>query len=270
MDKKAGLDADYITAVVKQRLEKDTGANVQLYNEIKTKECRASDFLTTDALISDITGRINYRVEAAVISVNGERKAVLKTQAEADGLLEGISSMYYDDNLNIISWSFEEVVDVIMEYVDRNVIIPADQAQRILTASELVQDTHTVVYQENLTTIRNLYNMTESEILAINPGIDKDRLSPGQVLNVTKSKPLVSVRTVAEMVSSHPIKYATKTQNNDNQPKSFSRVLVQGKDGQENITERIIRVNGLEQSREILNRTTIVIPQDEVIEKGTK
>jgi hypothetical protein len=223
-----------------------------------------------DALVAEIAGRISYRVEAAVIFVNSDRKAVLRTQEEADLLLERIKNSYFADNLSIVSSDFEESVEVIMEFVDRSLVIPFDQALGILTASELVQAEHTVVSLENLTSIRRLYNMSESDILAINPGIDKDRLSPGQILNVTKSKPLVSVRTVAVVTSSHPIKYATETTNNPTEPKSYSRVLVQGKDGQEDVTERITRVNGLEVSREAISRTTVTPPQNEVIEKGTK
>lgn len=264
------IDDKYIMTLVVQKLEQDMGEKVQCYDAISLIKVKSKDFVTLDTIVSEITRKIMYRVQAAVILVNGERKAIVRNQDESDRLLEEIKNEYWEDNRGITHISFVEDVTVMLDYVDASQRMTYSQAKEVLTARELVLDKHTVVANQNLTVIRQMYGMSESSILELNPGLDPNKLSIGQVLTITKPLPLISVKTIEYVTSQEVVRYITEYRDIVTTDKNYYKVVITGQDGQDEITESITRVNGAIETREVVSRKEIRAVRNEVIERAKK
>ena len=56
---------------------------------------------------------------------------------------------------------------------------------------------------------------------------------------------------------------------NNKEYKNYKKVLIEGKDGSKEVTAKVIKVNGVEQKREVLSEKVIVEPKTEKVEVGT-
>jgi uncharacterized protein YabE (DUF348 family) len=110
-----------------------------------------------------------------------------------------------------------------------------------------------------------------SRLLELNPDVAVDgALSIGQVLNVEKSTPLLSVRTVQMTerteAAEAPIQFVTNT----SMDKSYSKVIQNGSPGQKEVEIRTTRVNGALESTDETVVRMLVEPVPRIEEVGSK
>jgi uncharacterized protein YabE (DUF348 family) len=96
-------------------------------------------------------------------------------------------------------------------------------------------------------------------------------LKIGQVINLETTKPYLSVRTADEVTRTEVIPMQTEVRDNPSQAKSYRRTIQEGRDGKEEITVRITRVNGLlEKPEEEVRRVTVEQAVTRIVEEGTQ
>ena len=127
------------------------------------------------------------------VVVDGQAVGAVKDEDGLDRLLEELKAKYTSENT------------VSVEFMDTVTIEPVYEAENLMTLSEMRtalqanqggSTTYTVVAGDTFYGIAYANDMSMSDLEALNPGIDINRLMVGDVLNVKELTPILSVQTV--------------------------------------------------------------------------
>lgn len=216
-----------LTAKLKER----TGNNV-LINETVSLDpvhvSRKKVDSNTENVITNLCNTLTYKQEAAIITVNGEEKAVLATKQEAESLLDQILELYKNGQSDVVDVSFADKVEVGSRFVDAEEVMTTVKASDVLRASTKQAQVYTVKSGDSFSGIAANADMSADELLAANPAITREtmgRLQIGQEINITVSVPVLSVRVVKE-------------------------------EKDKNTVSRVTYLNGREESRETVSEST--------------
>ncbi|NLF34700.1 MAG: M23 family metallopeptidase, partial [Clostridiales bacterium] len=113
-------------------------------------------------------------------------------------------------------------------------------------------------------------SMTMAELQALNPDININKLSIGQLLTVKETIPYLSVCTVDDVVYTEPIECPVKEVEDPSMYQGDSKVLEAGVPGEALVEASVTYVNGKEQERTIHCSTTLCEASTKVVAVGTK
>lgn len=270
-DKKNATSED-IANTVKAQLEKEKNAEVSVNETIKIEKVHVSkknkNVGTVDYIISKIRDNVTYKVKAAVITVEGNTVAILSNKSEANTILENIQKEYIQDEEEGAESDFVEKVDVVEQFVEDEEILTTEKATEILTSTTSAQKEYVVVSGDNLSKIADSAGMSVNELININPGLTSD-LKVGQTLAINLQKPLLSVKTITKSTVTEKEPKTVEYRDDNTKPKSYQKVIQQGKDGQREVTIETVRINGFVEQQ---NRGDVKITQEpvtEIIVRGT-
>ena len=134
--------------------------------------------------------------------VDGQAVGAVKDEDGLNRLLEELKAKYTSENT------------VSVEFMDTLTIEPVYEAENLMTLSEMRtalqanqggSTTYTVVAGDTFYGIAYANDMSMSDLEALNPGIDINRLMVGDVLNVKELTPVLSVQTVEEVTYTQSI-----------------------------------------------------------------
>jgi len=257
------------TAIAK--LAADAGTRVEVLESVTITpiNARQRDLVTVDAAIDSIRRIFTYTLEAGIITVNGEEIAIVRNASDAQSILDSIISEFANESATIVdSWFVEDVV-ITTRFVNSEDIIRSDLALSRLTTTAMADSIYQVQPGDSVWLLSRNHGITQEEFFSMNPGISPD-LQIGQFITLTLPTPILSVRTVEELRLIEVAPHATETITNSAQNRNWSRVVQQGRDGQQEATVHIVRVNGFERERVTVNTVITVSPIDEIIEVGTR
>ncbi|MCI8870132.1 MAG: M23 family metallopeptidase [Lawsonibacter sp.] len=201
------------------------------------------------------------------LSLNG---AVLGAADNRDGLqtmLDSLKEQYVNENT--ISAEFVDDLRIETVYTDQG-LMTLDQLRELLTASKSGETTYTVVKGDTYNGIAYAHDMALSDLLALNPDADVNRLMIGDVLTIKQEVPLLSVETVEDVTYTQAIECPVTEVEDPNMYRGNSKILVQGEPGEAEINAHVTYVNGIESGREILSTTTLREPTVTTKAIGTK
>ena len=276
--KDKSITPDALTETLLAQLRQEVGANIQINETIDVKpvhisKSREKDVCKMEYLIPSMRQKVTYLVEAAAITVDGKEVVIVENQEEANAVFESLQSEYIpeDASRNIVA-GFKENVQVVLKYVDPSVIVAKENAIQTLKSGTKVQKTYTVQAGDALYKIAALFEMTQEELKAMNADTipSNGNLQVGWVLNVMAEEPMVSVKTEETVVLTEVQERKTVYQQDNTKNKGYQKVTEAGKDGQKEITKKIVRVNNEIVSENIVDEKTTVEPVDEIIVQGTK
>lgn len=263
---------DFVNTVTAQ-LAEETGTNVKINEEIKFVPVhgKKKEFVTPEYAISQIKEKVTYKVEAAVITVDGAPILSLASQAEAEALLNGIIAEYIPEGSNIVESGFVENVETISQFVDSGEIVSPEEALAKLTSGTSTTKDYVVVYGDTLFTIATNNGITVEDILAVNPGMSVETtIVAGDKINLKVLVPFISVKTAENTVFTEKQEKKIEYKQDSTKPVGYKKVVQQGRDGQKKVTSQIIRINGFESEQKTVSETITVEPVTEIIVVGTK
>lgn len=263
---------DFVNTVTAQ-LASEVGTNVKINEEIKFTPARGKkkDFVTPEYAISKIKQVVTYKVEAAVITVDGAEILALATQAQAKEILDGIVAEYIPEGSNIVESGFVEKVETITKFVDSGMIVSKEEAVAKLTAGTSTTKDYSVVSGDTLFRIATKNSITVEDVLGANPGMTVDtKLKVGDKINLKVLVPFISVKTAENTVFTEKQEKQVEYRQDNTKPVSYKKVIQQGKDGQKDVITQIIRINGFESEQKTVSEKITVEPVTEIIVVGTK
>lgn len=176
-----------------------------------------------------------------------------------------------DEPVETVGVEFAEDIQIMESYVGQDEIVDVDEATELITKEHEEPKTYEVQSGDVLSVIAESHNMGLSELVDMNPEVEKQRfLQIGQELTVTVPEPELSVATKEKIVYTEPVPRSTKYVENPSVYKGSNKVIDSGYDGVKEVTAIVTKVNGKEDSKEIIDETIIKQPKAKVIEKGTK
>ena len=201
------------------------------------------------------------------VRVNGESMGIVKNFEMLNQTLEDIKKQYI--NANTVSAEFVENVRMDPVY-NAEVVSTIGELQERLAENTTGETTYTVVSGDTFNGIAHANDMAVSDLKALNPDVNINRLQIGDVLNVKEYIPKLSVRTVEDQTYREAIACPVVKVEDSSMYKGDTKVLVQGTEGEALINATVTLVNGHEKERVINSSSTLREPTTTTMAVGTK
>ena len=269
------VDQDQVSQViqtVEQQGSELLGYQYQVNSDIDyqftlTLKSDLTDGREIETFFYDQLNELSDHLRKYELSVDGRIIGVVQDEQELDRMLSSLKSQYINENTT--SAGFVEDVSVDYVYSSKS-LMTVDQVAEVLTASAVGETTYTVVKGDTFNAIAYANDMSVSDLKALNPDVNVNRLSIGQVLNVKELIPNLSVRTVEHQVYNQQIDCPVETVEDSKMYKGDSKVLTQGEPGEALVEADVTFVNGYERERTVTSSTTLREPTTTVKAVGTK
>ena len=201
------------------------------------------------------------------VSLEGQVLGVIDSKAEFNVLLQDLRGTFTYEFTTSAEF-VEEIQVTPLALADE--VLTIDQMRDILTENTTGETTYTVVSGDTFNGIAYRNDMSMSDLQALNPGVNINKLSIGQVLNVKELIPRLSVRTTERVTYTEPIPCPVQTKDDPTIYVGSSKIITQGVEGEAEVTADVTRVNGIEKGREVLESKTLQEPTVTIKAVGTK
>jgi murein DD-endopeptidase MepM/ murein hydrolase activator NlpD len=212
--------------------------------------------------------QIGEVMKTYVLKVNGEIVGTSDDRTQLESLLEEISAPYVTEYTT--ETSFLSDVTVGLEYTSSDALQDVGQMKEILTANTNGQTHYEVQKGDTFGAIAKANGMTLSELQELNPDININRLSIGQLLTVRETIPFLSVRTVDHLTYTEAIECPVEEVEDSSMYQGDTKVLEAGVPGEALVEADVTYVNGKEEERVINSSTTLSEPTTKIVAVGTK
>ncbi|MEG1683243.1 MAG: peptidoglycan DD-metalloendopeptidase family protein [Oscillospiraceae bacterium] len=223
------------------------------------------DEQTIEAELSDEIGLVTY---GYALYVNGELIGATPYEGALEELLEQLKSDCVNENT--ISCDFNEETEIRAEYVPQDKIMNLGYLAEILGSTKAGEITYTVAKGDTWSQIAEKNNKTSSELQAMNPGYNIDKIAIGEVLTISNAVPYLSITLTQRECYLEDVPYEVEYQDSAYLYQGDYDVLSAGSYGSADVVANVTYVNGEEIQRDILSYETLVDPITEQQARGTK
>lgn len=206
------------------------------------------------------------------IYIDGTRVGIMSKEEDADRVLNRILNNYLSqsESTEYESVTFSEKIEIKeidtqlgrMENVD-------DVVDKILTGGRRT-DVHIVEPGETFAGVAEKYGISQSELRISNPEVDMKQLEVGASLYLSEKVSMVKVQTVEITTYTEYVPHIVTYEEDDKVWKGEKTTKVAGSDGQREIVAKIVRNNGQEVAKMVLEEKIISEPVTALILIGTK
>ena len=212
--------------------------------------------------------RIGDVMKSYVLLVNGQVVGASADEADLTALLDSVKAAY--TNENTVSAEFSDNVVITRQYISSEVEQDLDAMAATLTSNTNGETTYEVQAGDTFMALAFENDMTMSELEALNPGIDINKLMIGQVLNIKEEIPFLSVQTVDHVTYTESIAAPVREVEDSSMYVGDTKVLSAGSEGSQQVTADVTYLNGHETAREVTETTVLTQPTEKVVAVGTK
>ena len=264
--------ADNLLAHARNSLENQLGSDVRIHqSQIRLEPTRASsrDHITRPNLNVMIRSELTYDLLAAAIYIDGTREALLRTEYDAQQVIDTLVDRYRNDNT--VEYFFNR--EVIIRHIpfNDNLLLNtvAETVSRFRQPIRAVIH-HTVQPGESLTRIASIHNTTVNDIIDRNDIADPDNVHPWTRLFVESSVPFLLIYTVDEFIEEIVIPPEYDDQPSNALAYMEVQILTNGTPGRAQREVRRTFENGQPYGEdEIGNEHIIIQPENGVRQVGT-
>lgn len=272
------VTAEELTTTLESQLKSIVGSNVKINEEIKVEGIHIGsknqkDVCTMEHLLPKMRNMVTYKVEAAIITVDGGKTVILANKEAAEAVLKQVQTDLMPEGgvAEDAEIGWQEKVEIVNEFVESTEILEQEDAVAVLESTTEATQSYTVQSGDAPYLIASEFKTTVEKIIELNSGADITKgIRVGQVINVPVQKPKVSVKTVETQVLTAVEPKTYETQYDDTKPSSYQKVIQQGKAGQKKSTIQITRVNGVVIEEKEVSKEIIEEAVPEIIMKGTQ
>lgn len=263
--------AEELNNLVLAKLKQEVGNNVEINDDITLKP--ASGFFkktgNSEQVVAAVCNTVSYNQEATSILVEGKEFCIVENVETAREALQTVLENYKCPE-GTAQPEFAIQINTGSVFVDNAQVSSLEEAVKLLSATQTVEKTHTVLQGETIGTIASRAGMTEAELLNANPSVSADSsLQIGQTLNITVTEPVLPIRTYSWETVTEVIDYEIITQYNSDEPTSYSETIQQGEEGEKEIIRKIPYVNGEQKGEVQLTEKVVKEPVNRIVEVGT-
>ena len=212
--------------------------------------------------------RIGDVMKSYVLLVNGQVVGAASEREDLTAILDSIQASYTNENTT--SARFTDNVSIVREYISSDVEQDLNAIETTLTSNTNGETTYEVQAGDTFMALALENGMTMSELEALNPGIDINKLMIGQVLNMKEEIPFLSVETVDHVTYTESVAAPVREVEDSSMYEGDTRVVSAGSAGTQQVTADVTYLNGKETGREVVETTVLTQPTERVIAVGTK
>lgn len=241
-------------------LDVDVSYNIEMFNRKEMIDPR-----TAERMLFSHVSEVQL---AYVLTVDGEIVGASESREDIDSLLREF--LKASEGEGVVKTEFVRDIKVSLQYTNRDNVRSIDEIREALTVNVRPETTYTVQTGYVFGQIAQDHGLSVKALAELNPGVDPDHITAGQVLVVKEAIPLMSIRTTSIKVTEEPIPYETEYVNDNTLFEGVRKTKVKGAYGLKQVTTEIVSVDGRAEESRILEEVTLVEPTTEVIRVGTK
>lgn len=238
------------------------------FNQVKADDTK----ITEEAnMIKNIKSILNFQVKSVALVVDGKEVLLVKDRKTAEEILENIKAPFLNqEGTKYEEIKFSEVVELVDKVTEAGMIKTKEDAVNYIIKGTDEEKIHEVASGESTWTIASKYNLSVEDIVKANPDMNPDRLKIGQKISLVVPKPFISVQTKEYVELVETIPFNTKYEETSSLYEGDSKILKQGLEGKKELKAFIVKKNGVEVGREVLEEKIVSEPTEKLIAKGTK
>lgn len=229
------------------------------------------DELNDAQTISDkmIENSVDNLTHACGVYIDGEFICAVKNEADAKTVFDNILAEYEADaQKNGYVVGLDETIDYVQGLYRDDSTVMWDAA-RLTEAVNGSSVKHTVTAENTAESIAEAYGLTVEQLKNHNPGYDFENIKPGDILTVSSSDKLISIRKTVTSTSTREIEFDTVTKRDATKYSGYRSVTQEGINGTERVTKTQVYIDGVLQDTDY-DYETIKEPVDEIVTIGTK
>lgn len=261
---------DQAAASVEARAARILGYDYQLEHEVtytRALSLRDAQFVTAGQIEAYLFNEIGEIMKGYTLSMDGVALASADDQAALEQLLDAVAAPYVTENT--VSYRFAVPMTIKSDYITSESNLDLDSVFTMLTANTTGETTYEVVKGDTYSEIAQANDMSLDELMELNPQASLDSLFIGDILNVKKIIPYLSVYTVDNETYTEPIESPIEYVDDASLYIGDYRVITQGTDGLARVNADVTYLNGYESERTILETVTLEEPTVTVMAQGT-
>jgi len=259
-----------------QELSRKYPSDVSIRADVLFKEVNGNiSYTNVSQLKKAMEEAIEVKTNAYAIVINNEKMCYVKSLDEAERVAEAIKQPYIEKVQSLQDTELEEVnfsEDLQFDPVTVNYEDLVDEQSALAQLQKNIEEAIKYTVQEDDTfwdiAIKN--GISVDEIISLNPDIDPEKIKPGQTIVLSGEKKLVNVVTKEIFTYEEEIPYETEIREDNTLLRGNTKVIQKGEKGIQEIKAKIIRENGIEVTRELVEETVIKEPVKEIVVIGTK
>jgi len=206
--------------------------------------------------------------EGSGLYIDGKFECAVQSREELDALLDSILKSYCTGQGNERA-EFVQKVEIVDGLYPISTIISAEETYNRLTAQTVVDKYYTIVKGDSPLLIAAKTGMSLAELRALNPDFDK-KIFPDVKVLIQKAQPYLRVQVVRTIEYKETINYKTVEVKDEKQYIGYSYVKTKGVEGEQLVKAEVAYIDGIEQSRKILETKVTKQPVDKVVVVGAK
>ena len=266
-----------ITTLVQDALTEDRDVEVVIDPEDDIKFERVAIIGSSKHVDTseDVLRRLTYvgdiNVIGYCITVDGKAAVVLDSEETAKEVLNDIKSDFVKTGDNIITEKaqFQEKIGIRQMNTDLDNLQSKKEAKEKLLHGGRVTAVHIVEKGDTFAGLAKDNDMTEKQLLELNPEVNPKKLEVGSKIKVTKPSAMINMEVSQLVTADEKIKHDVIEEKTDELYEGEEQVKEEGKNGKRVVTSRIETING----KEVANTAIVEIvesqPKTEVLLIGT-
>ena len=266
-------DFSNILERMQRNLHNTYNTEVIFNQKISYEKTRAKEDALTDqrTLQKSVQAFMNFEVKAQGIKVNDQVIVALATKEEAERILSDLKKTYTPaEGTSVEKIYFGENVTIEEVSTETSNLKSYEDAMKLIQQGTEEVKVHEVEQGESCWSISKKYGLTVEDLVKANPGINPEKLKLQQKLSLVVPKPLITIATIEKTRVDEKIPFDIEFEETAVLFKGETRIKVEGKDGNRQILAEIVKHNGIEVSRNVLEENILESPKKQVVLKGTK
>lgn len=219
-----------------------------------------------------LEANISYITIGWGIFVDDECLAWTAAEQDAQAVLDRVAGHYVSESSNrkLVATEIVDDVEICSGEVLPEDIIDVDSAVALIVQGREKIETYTVTRGDSIWSIARSANISQAELREANPSLaESSILYTGQVLNLVKAEPKISVRTIEHVFAQESISFSTTYQNSSNLWYYQSKTVQSGSKGKREVTYEVEFLNGEEVKRKAIDSKVISQPVTRIVQRGT-
>jgi len=235
------------------------------YDPGLVRRSEVGDAKSLERALNEKIGLVTYGYS---LYIDGELIGSTEYAGALEALLEQVQ--HSDVSADTLSADFVENVEVVEGYLPADQLVNLGYIAETINSTKTAEETYTVVKGDTWSRIAGRNDMSNDELLALNPGYDINRINIGDVLVLSKEVPYLTVRVTERQNYIEDVDYDVTYQDDSSMYQGDTRVLVKGEYGKADIVADVVYVNGIETERSVISRVMLSAPKPETRARGTK
>ncbi len=246
----------------------EDGAVIDLSAELVPAFAPNSKFVRDEDVESVIKSQLSYYVDGTSVYVDNKFVFAAKDEQEAKTILDEYQKKVSGSG-KVISSECENEISFKEEKVVYTQLLDKEAALKRLAGTDSKEGLHTVVEGDTLWSIGIDNDIATDHLMSMN-NLDSEILQIGKVLRVKEPVPLMDIKVVKDITYTEYHPYETEKIYDKSLNQGTYKTQQKGSNGETRIRATVTYVNDHEIEREIIEKTVISEPVNEILRVGTK